>query len=136
MRQTGLLEHLSNYSTATQSNAENDYELINSVRTHLQLLLNTRQGSVVIADDYGMPDFTNFLSTYPSSIPEMEKLIKQTISKYEPRLKNLQVKFIFDEKTPLLLKFKIIAMLYSKTKNAPVTFESHITPSGKVQLKQ
>jgi len=136
MRQTGLFEHLSTHSTPSHSNAEDDYALINSVRAHLQLLLNTRRGSVVIADDYGMPDFTNFLSGYPSTIPEMEKLIKQTISKYEPRLKNLQVRFVFDEETPLLLKFKILATLHDKTKNSPVTFESHVTPGGKVQLKQ
>lgn len=135
MRQTGLLEHLSNHSTTTHLNAGDDYALINSVRAHLQLLLNTRRGNVVIADDYGMPDFTNFLSGYPSTVPEMEKLIKQTISKYEPRLKNPQVKFVFDEDTPLLLKFKIIATLHDKTRNAPVTFESHVTPGGKVQFK-
>ena len=44
---------------------EDPKEMIRSIQDHLQRILNTRQGSAPIAEDFGVPDFTNFMSDFP-----------------------------------------------------------------------
>jgi type VI secretion system protein len=68
---------------------------INSILNHLQRVLNTKQGSVLIADDYGIPDFTNLPGAFSTgSTHEVERIIKNVIEKYEPRLTKVRARFI------------------------------------------
>jgi len=64
---------------------------IESVLSHLQRILNTRQGNVPIAHDYGIPDFLDFLQSFPESVHEVERNIKSAIDKFEPRLSGVTV---------------------------------------------
>ena len=84
---------------------------VDSVLAHLQRILNTRQGSVPLANDYGVPDFLDFLQNYPESINEIETSIKNVIDKYEPRLSGTSVLFVPDEDEILTLRFQIMASL-------------------------
>ncbi len=61
------------------------------VRTHLALLLNTRQGAIQNLPDYGLPDVSSFYSEYPASLSQLRTLIERLIRKYEPRLLNARV---------------------------------------------
>ncbi len=110
--------------------------IISSIHRHLQLVLNTRQGSVPIADDYGIPDMTDFMSSYPESLRNLEKSIRQTIQKFEPRLKGVRVSFVQDNEDLLSLSFKIIAQLALEKEKKPIIFESQIDADGKVKLKE
>ncbi len=110
-------------------------EIIAGIMEHLQKLLNTRQGSVDIAVDYGLPDLTDLLHSYPESIRDIERELKNTISKFEPRLKAVRVKFIPNEDNPLELHFEINAQLSSKKKGPPIVFESILDPDGRVNIK-
>jgi type VI secretion system protein len=48
---------------------------VRSITRHLQRLLNTRQGGVPIAEDYGIPDFTNIPGeTLTETAQEMVKV--------------------------------------------------------------
>jgi len=109
--------------------------IISSIHRHLQKVLNTRQGSVPIADDYGIPDMTDFMSSYPESLRNLEKSIRQTIQKFEPRLKGVRVSFVQDNEDLLSLSFKIIAQLALEKEKNPIIFESQIDADGKVELK-
>jgi type VI secretion system protein len=115
---------------------ENPREVIDSVLHHLQQILNTRQGSVPIADDFGLPDLTELHLDYPDSLRIFERAIRQTIQKFEPRLTGLRVRFVPDEEDPLSLRFQIVAKLESKGYKDPVRFESIVGSDGKVQLKR
>ena len=67
--------------------------MIRSIQDHLQRILNTRQGNALIAEDFGVPDFTNIMGSFPDSQRSMERQVRQTIQKYEPRLKGIRVGF-------------------------------------------
>ncbi len=108
---------------------------INGVIAHLEKLLNTRQGNVQIAPDYGIPDFGELLHTYPESIKEMERALKQAIRKYEPRLKSVRVKFVPNEDNPLDLSFEIKARLALDDDAAPVFIESIVDSDGKITIR-
>ncbi len=138
MRERRLLERLRllEQDPALARRSTSDERLaINGVIAHLEKLLNTRQGNALIAPDYGIPDFGELLHTYPESIKEMERALKQAIQKYEPRLKGVRVKFVPNEDNPLDLSFEIKAKLALDRETAPVFIESIVDSDGKISLR-
>jgi type VI secretion system protein len=111
-------------------------DTIDSVLHYLQQILNTRQGSVPIADDFGLPDLTELHLNYPDSLRLFERAIRQTIQKFEPRLSGLRVRFVPDEEDPLSLRFQIVAKLESEGYKDPVRFESTVGSDGKIIIKR
>lgn len=109
--------------------------MVDSILAHLHHILNTRRGNVVIAEDYGVPDFTEFLSHYPDSLREFERAIRQTISRYEPRLGAVRVSFVPREDDRFVVRFQISARLAVDSSREPVLFESILDSDGKIRLK-
>ena len=110
-------------------------KLFNSIKEHLQKVLNTRQGHALIRPDYGMPDFTDFIQTLPDSVAEMEINIKQTIEKYEPRLKNIHVQFKPVPDNQFILYFEIMADVILPDEQFVATFNTVINSTGKIDVK-
>ena len=106
---------------------------VQSVLSHLQRILNTRQGNVVIAGDYGVPDFLDFLQSYPESVHEIEHNIKNAIDKYEPRLSGSSVTFVPDEDEALTLRFQIIACLTVEG-GRKIFFETVVDTDGRMLI--
>jgi len=115
---------------------ETDHDIIAAITEHLQRLLNTRQQSALIADEYGIPDFTELLHTYPDSIRDMERALKAAIEKYEPRLRSVRVKFVPHDDDPLSVRFEIIARLVNRKGMPSVFFESIVDADGKVKIRR
>lgn len=112
---------------------------INSILKHLSNILNTRHGSVQIADNYGMPDLTNFSGdNLGIAVMELEKLMKNTIEKYEPRLKNVKVSYNPNMNSNLTLKFGLSAEIITDygEDQQPIFFETVITSDGAVRVEQ
>ncbi len=114
---------------------EDPRQMIHSIQDHLQRILNTRQGSTLIAEDFGVPDFTNFMSAFPESQRGIERSLRQTIQKYEPRLQGVRVGFLPREEDPMTITFQITARLALKGHKEPVSFESQVDSGGHVRVK-
>lgn len=114
---------------------EDPKQMLYSVQDHLQRILNTRQGSVPIAEDYGIPDFTNLMSGFPESRRGIERAICNTIQKYEPRLQGVRIAFLPQEDDVLTLSFQISAQLVLKDHKDPITFESVLDAGGHIRVK-
>lgn len=110
-------------------------QMIRSVQEHLQRILNTRQGNVPIADDYGIPDFTNLMSGFPESKRSIERTIRNTIQYYEPRLQGVRITFLDQHDEKLNLSFQISAQLLLPGHKDPVTFESVLDSGGHFEVK-
>mgnify|MGYP000356758259 CR=1 FL=1 len=135
MREERLLERIRTYGRETARRGKEDPRRITeSVLRHLQRILNTKQGNVPIAEDYGTPDFSDFLLAFPDSIREIERAIRVAIQKYEPRLRGVKVAFIPQEEELLSLRFQITARLDTESKT-PVFFETEIDSDGKVTIR-
>jgi type VI secretion system protein len=136
MREQRLLERICSWEKEPDRRSREDSgRIIDSVMTHLQRILNTRQGSVQIADDFGLPDFTYLIDNYPESIMDLERSIRRMVQKYEPRLTSIQVNFIPQEDEKLSLDFQITAELRAGDEKLPVRFDSQMESSGKVNVK-
>lgn len=103
--------------------------LLESVLDHLKRILETRQGTVLIATDYGTPEFSNLPGNFVS--PETEKIqqtIKNTIEKYEPRLSDVTISFEGSSKSDLTIQFRINAMIYHLEHIIPVKLQTSMSP--------
>lgn len=134
MREERLLERLTAMERDPSRRGRMDQgRLVESILAHLRCLLNTRQGCVPIAPDYGVPDFLDFLQRFPESIRTIEGSIRRTIELYEPRLEAVQVTFLPQEGNLLSLRFQINARL-RQDNGSRVRFESAVETGGRVSV--
>lgn len=137
MREERLLERVRNGERdSSRRGAEDPQRIGDSVLEHLRRILNTRQGCVPIADDYGVPEFTEYLHLGAEAYRELEKVLRTTIQKYEPRLKGVRVSFIPEEEDRLALhlQFQVVAKLASDPR-LQVQFQTSIDGNGQVRMK-
>ncbi len=135
MREDRLLERIrARQEEPRRQTGEDPKRAIDSVLNHLQRILNTRQGSVPIGEDYGVPDLTDFKQVYPDGVRDLERSIKQTIEKYEPRLKSIRVKFVPQEDEMLSVSFQILARLVLEEQKDVVVFQSILDSDGKIRI--
>ena len=135
MREARLLERIRTWEKDPASREREDpRRVIDSVLAHLHRILNTKQGNVPIAEDYGVPDFTDLLYSYPESVRDIERTIRSAIQKYEPRLKAVKVTFIPQDEDLLSLRFQIAARLSGESKTQ-VFFETVVDSDGKIEIK-
>ncbi|RNC71845.1 MAG: type VI secretion system baseplate subunit TssE [Desulfuromonadales bacterium] len=136
MREERLLERIRSFERDPARRGRPDHgRLVDSVLAHLRQILNTRQGSAPIAPDYGVPDFLDFLQTYPDSVREIERSIRTAIQTYEPRLDGVRVTFIPQEDDVLALRFQITARIAGGD-GGTVRFETVVDTDGKIAVKR
>jgi len=135
MNEDRLLERIRGWKADPARRGRVDlHRQIDSVVGHLKKILNTRQGNVPIADDYGVPDLTSFMQDYPDSIWEIEQSIRRAIAMYEPRLTSVNVFFVPREDDALCLRFQIVAKLKDDA-GREITIETIVDADGKINLK-
>lgn len=110
---------------------------VRSIAGHLRRLLNTRQGSVQIADEYGMPDITNYPGEHlEGTAQEIEVILGDIIQKYEPRLKNVKIRFDPESRDVLALRFKLEGdIVIDRDRVMPIVFETIVTSNGMVRVE-
>jgi len=137
MREARLLERIRlREGNPQRREVEDTGRVIDSVLDHLTRILNTRRGNVPIAEDYGIPDYTEFLQNFPESLRDLETAIEQTVTQYEPRLKAVRVSFVPQDENVFAVKFQISARLVSMANNTSVLFESQLDTGGKISIKR
>ena len=135
MREERLTERIRSWNRAPDRRGGPDPKrMVASIVRHLERILNTRWGSAQIAADYGIPDFTALRSGLPDAIRDLERAIRDTIQKYEPRLEAVRVRFTPQEETILTVSFQIVARLVLEGEKNPVTFQSVMDSDGKVTI--
>lgn len=135
MREERLLERIrSREGEGGRSEREDPRKAADSVLAHLRRILTTRQGNVPIADDYGVPDTSEFLISGGESLRDLERAIRHAVQKYEPRLKGVRVGFVPSEDDALTLRFQITGRLESDPKRQ-VTFETVLDTDGKIDVR-
>ena len=138
MLEESLLERLRYVENHPEARGARDASRgIRSIVNHLRRLLNTKQGSVQIGAEYGMPDITNFPGEHlEGTAQEVESVLGAVINKYEPRLKNVKIKFDPDGKDVLALRFKLEAdLVIDRDRVIPIVFETIVTSSGMVRVE-
>ena len=137
MRENRLIERIRDRNIGPRRREGQDPKrMIDSVVRHLERILNTKQGNAQIADDFGIPDFTDFKSAFPDAHRDLERSLRQTIQKYEPRLTSVRVKFVPRDDEMLTVSFQIMARLVLEGRKDPIVFESILGADGKINIRR
>ncbi len=118
----------------TMYSSQDSVRKVESVIQYLQRLLNSKQGTTLMDDAYGMPDFTDLTVLFPDSVRDIERSISETMQRYEPRLSQVKVDFVFQDEQSLSLRFQIHAVLKTDENELAVTLESAIDTNGKMKI--
>ena len=105
---------------------------------HLHRMLNTRQGSALTVPDYGIVELSELLHEFPDANGLMQRCIKTTIQKFEPRLKNVQVRAIppSEDVSQLLIYYEITAQLvHPDGERQAIRFNTQVDGSSNVSLE-
>lgn len=65
--------------------------LAQSIADHIGRLLNSRQGALRAAPDYGLPDTNLIYANQPAAREQLRAAITQTILRHEPRVAEVEV---------------------------------------------
>jgi type VI secretion system protein len=103
-----------------------------SVIEHLRVLLNTRRGEAPTVPNYGVPDFSDTVHSFPGAITTLQRAIRDTITEFEPRLKNVQVRHVQNEDDVLTLRFEITARLADG--NKLLRLQTKVSAGGKFDV--
>lgn len=134
MLQERLLERIGRLEESVDPRETLESRQVKSIIAHLSKLLNTRQGSVSIAPDFGVPDITNLPGgNILETKQRVEAVIQGVVQKYEPRLKNVKMYMQQEGKVEFSLKFRLEANLTEK-EDVPVIFETVVSTDGKISI--
>ena len=122
----GILARISGESTR----GVDDVELIVG---NLQALLNTRLGDAISAEGFGVVDLVDIIHDFPAAAQIMQRSIRATIAKYEPRLRNVSVRTVPNE-DPLVLTFEISGRLQGDRRRGVVRLRSEMSHGGRVTV--
>jgi type VI secretion system protein len=90
-------------------------------------MCGTRRGTVRARPDYGLPDLSEMVHSFPDAIVELQRALEHTITTYEPRLMNVQVKHLPGAATDLAVRFEIRASIKTTTSEPAVRFETALS---------
>ncbi|MGF1468703.1 MAG: type VI secretion system baseplate subunit TssE [Sandaracinaceae bacterium] len=83
---------------------------VGAVLAHLRVLLNARRGGSATVPDYGLLDLHDVVHDLPAALATLQRHIRTTIVRYEPRLGSVAVRSAPSE-DPLTLRFDVVARL-------------------------
>jgi type VI secretion system protein len=136
VREKSLFERLRSPEPQIDLNAQMDLQAVaDSIQAHLIRMLNTRQEHALSAPDYGIPDLTELARGFPESAGVLEDAIRKSIEKYEPRLRDVSVRFAESEQDVLTISFEITARLVVQNEDVGVWFMTKIGSDGKVEVR-
>jgi len=104
-----------------------------AVVDHLRALLNTRKGDSATVPEFGVPEFTDLVHSFPAAIQLLQRHIRGTITDYEPRLKNVAVRHLPDE-NPLILRYEITAQMIGDTSRRSLRFSTQVSAGGRITI--
>jgi len=77
---------------------------------------------------YGLGDFTSENPQNPSIRQRLRQDIEKTISRFEPRLKNVTVRFETEAERGRNVRLRITGMLVVESETEPVIFDTYFDP--------
>lgn len=124
----GLLGRLAS-STPARSADE-----VQSIIGNLRAILNTRVGDSPAAVDFGVIDLADLYHDFPNATQYLQRSIRDTIQKYEPRLTSVRVRPAPSE-DPLTLVFDISARLTNDRRRGLVRVRTQVNHGGRVDIE-
>lgn len=132
MVQQRLLERLRVHGAGAAAPGTEYENVVQSILSHIHNILCTRNGTVLIDEDYGMPDvFFSQGIRFRESTSRMSNAIVSVIRKFEPRLKNVSIVQLSDKDDLLMQRFGVKGYL---TDSSAQSIEFIVTISSEAKI--
>lgn len=109
--------------------------VVESVAGHLAKMLSTRAGSVQTLPDYGLPDLNDMRLSLNDALSQARFLIERFIQAYEPRLKDVRVRALPQDRDPMVLAFSIEGAMEVNGMTQAVAFCASLAHGVRVEVK-
>lgn len=132
-----LLKRIKGWEEAGQVSASNAdvNEVMESVRDDLEKLFNTRQGTVLIDPDFGLPDFTHLMNGYSApDVGEIQRNLLLQVREYDKRLLNAQLVEQTGQSKESNLKFGLTAVFNHKSQEHTLSTHIVINDNGSIAV--
>lgn len=132
-----LLKRLRRWSAEEQLEIQElaPNELAESIGADLELLLNTRRGTVLIDPKLGLPDMTRFINGYSQpDIDDLQRDIHQLVRDFEPRLATVDVRYVGDQGKIRQLAFSLNAQINMDRQRQPFSARIAINENGSTSV--
>ncbi len=116
------------------SNPSRTTDEVQSIIGNLRAILNTRLGDSPAASDFGVIDLADLYHDFPNATQYLQRSIRDTIQKYEPRLTSVRVRPAPSE-DPLTLTFEISARLTHDRRRGLVRVRTQVNHGGRVDIE-
>jgi len=110
-------------------------DIVDSVLTNLQNVLNTCQGNCLTDEAYGLPHMTTIRSAMPGSVKGFEATIRKTIERHEPRLSGVRVRYSPSVDHGMALRFEISGLIHDEDGRETVRFETYADEQGRMRVR-
>lgn len=130
-----LLKRIKSWEEAGQVSASDIEinEVMESMRDDLEKLFNTRRGTVLIDQKFGLPDFTHLMNGYSApDVDEIQRDILQQVRDYDRRLTKLMVVAQDAKATGNSLGFGLTAVFDHKNQEQTLSAIISIKDNGSV----
>lgn len=107
-----------------------------SVKKHLTLVLNTHPETCQSSRELGIIDLNDATATAVDFRASLETAIRDCILHYEPRISDVAVEGLIDESNPLLLEFRITALVLLESQSQVIEFNMQMDSHRHYRLKQ
>jgi len=110
-------------------------EIIESVRDDLEKLFNTRRGTVLVDQNFGLPDFTHLMNGYAA--PEVELIehdLLYQVRQYETRLGATNLAYQQPKNSSSSLNFSLNAMFKHKNQDMNLVANIQFYNDGSVSV--
>jgi type VI secretion system protein len=87
-----------------------------------------------IRPDYGLPDISELVHSFPDAADSLAKALVRTIEAYEPRLTQVRVVPLPMQANEWVVRFEVTAILAASLDRTPVRFETRIDSSRRVSV--
>ncbi len=108
-------------------------DLAVSIQAHLTQLLNSRRGMTPHLTHYGLPDIHYVYYSLPQSLEKLAGEIKDTITRYEPRLTAVAVSFVSASTDTFRATYRISGEVAEGSRVSRLTFETEVLRDGRAQ---
>jgi type VI secretion system protein len=107
--------------------------IVQSIQDHLSRLLNARQGALSHLPDYGLPDLIQAYGDLSGAVGHLQAAIVECIKKYEPRIADVTVISLPDDRAKGVIILEIHATLLNGRKTR---FETYLKSEGYAKVIQ
>lgn len=110
-------------------------DLETAIVDHIERLLSTRQGGSLTAPDYGVPELTELSSNFVDALAIAQRALKSSLTTYEPRIKNVQVRGTKFDLTEMQFEFEVTGTIqYADGRRTALRVTLGIDPNAKIRV--